>query len=324
MDNTMAKKIQFNSKSVSHFFQDYAALIVLALVLLINLIFTPNFLHVNTLWNLISQAAGLVIVSVGMTFVISSGGIDLSAGSMMAISAVAFTHMAYSTNNVGWSLIFSFLVCGAIGIFNGYVISHWKVQPIILTLCMQMILRGAALLSTSGNALLLDRFPAASVLGLYRFPKGMPGQVIPIVIVILIALFLLKKTSFGKKIEYVGDNSRAARLIGTPILGTMLAVYISSALLACLGGLTEMFRTGACDPTTIGLTYETSAIASVAIGGTSMKGGRAKIFGTFLGAIIMTLINSTVNMNNVPFAYSNVIKSIIIIAAVSLQRERKA
>ncbi|WRS27867.1 ABC transporter permease [Oscillospiraceae bacterium MB08-C2-2] len=320
----LSKGISLNRKDLAHLFAEYAVWIVLGIVLLVNLLITPNFAQVNTLWNLISQAAGLIIVSVGMTIVVSSGGIDLSAGSMMAIAAISFTHMAYATNNVGISLLFSFVVCGIIGIFNGYMISKWKVQPIILTLCMQMILRGASLLSTSGNALLLDRFPSAEVLGLYRFPNGMPGQVIPIVIVLGIALFLLKMTRFGKNIEYVGDNSRGARLTGISITGTLLAVYMSSALLSCLGGLTEMFRTGACDPTTMGLTYETNAIAAVAIGGTSMKGGRAKIFGSFLGAIIMTLINSTVNMNNVPFAYSNVVKTIIIIVAVSLQSERKA
>jgi len=318
------KSVQSQRIDWSRFFADYAAWIVLGILLIINILVTPNFFHPNTLWNLISQSAGLIIISVGMTIVISSGGIDLSAGSMMAIAAVSFTHMAYATNKILWSIVFAFLVCGVIGLFNGYMISKWKVQPIILTLCMQMILRGAALLSTAGNALFLDRFPIASTLGLYRFPGGLPGQIIPIVVVACIALFIFKVTRFGKNVEYVGDNSRAARLTGISITGTLLAVYMSSALLSCLGGLTEMFRTGACDPTTLGLTYETNAIAAVAIGGTSMKGGRARIIGSVIGAIIMTLINSTVNMNNIPFAYSNVVKTIIIVVAVSLQRERKA
>lgn len=312
------------SMTLHELFANYAAVIVLAVVLAVNIAVTPNFLHINTLWNVISQSAGLILVAIGMTIIISSGGIDLSAGSMMAIAAISFTHMAYATDNVMWSLIFSVIVCCALGLFNGYMICQWKVQPIILTLVMQMILRGVALLSTSGNALLLDRFPEAEFFGLFRFSNGMPIQVIPIVIVMVIAVFVLKKTRFGKNVEYVGDNSKAARLTGISIMGTLLLVYMSCALLSCFGGLTEMFRTGACDPTTIGLTYETNAIAAVAIGGTSMKGGRAKIMGSVIGALIMTLINSTVNMNNIPFAYSNIVKTIIIIIAVSLQRERKA
>jgi len=301
----------------------YAAVVVLVLLLAFNVAVTPNFVKLNTIWLLISQSAGLIFPAIGMTIVISSGGIDLSAGSMMAIASVAFTLLAYKTDMVVLSILFSGLVCIAIGVFNGYMINRWKVQPLILTLVMQMILRGVALLSTSGNALPLNRFEAAQFLGLYRFPGGVPGQIVPITIILVLAWFLTKKTRLGKNIESVGDNPRAAHLAGIPILGTIILVYASSALLCCVGGLTEMFRTGACDPTTMGLQYETNAIAAVAIGGTSMKGGNARIFGTLLGALIMSLITVTVNMNNIPFAFSNILKTVIIIFAVALQRERK-
>lgn len=301
----------------------YAAALVLLLLLIFNILVTPNFVRLNTIWLIISQSAGLVLPAIGMTVVISSGGIDLSAGSIMAMASVVFTLMAFQTENVIFSILFSCLVCIFIGVFNGYVISKFKVQPLILTLVMQMILRGAALLATSGNALSLSRFPESKFLGLYRFPGGMPGQIVPIVVTLLLTWFLIKKTRLGKNIESVGDNPRAARLVGIPILGTIILVYAASALLSCLGGLTEMFRTGACDPTTMGLQYETNAIASVAIGGTSMKGGNARIFGTLLGAVIMSLITVTVNMNNIPYVFSNIVKTIIIIFAVALQRERK-
>ena len=310
--------------SAGRWIVQHAAIIVLLALLLLNTIITKNFLQLNTIWLLISQSAGLIFPAIGMTIVISSGGIDVSAGSMMSVAAVAFTLMAVQTEMVVFSILFSVVVCTLIGVFNGYMISHWKIQPIILTLVMQMILRGASLLGTSGNAIPLNRFPEAKFLGLYRFPGGMPGQIVPIAIALVVSVFFIKKTRIGKSIESVGDNARAAHLAGIPILGTIILVYATSALLSCVGGLTEMFRTGACDPTTMGLQYETNAIAAVAIGGTSMKGGNAKIIGTVIGTFIISLIGITVNMNNIPFAFSNIVKTAIIVLAVSLQRERKA
>ena len=320
----MAKRMsRENGQSVGQWVVQHAAILVLAALLILNTVITKNFLQLNTIWLLISQSAGLIFPAIGMTIVISSGGIDVSAGSMMSVAAVAFTLMAVRTDMVVVGIAFSVIVCILIGVFNGYMISRWKIQPIILTLVMQMILRGASLLGTSGNAITLSRFPEAKFLGLYRFPGGMPGQIVPILIALVIAVFFIKKTRIGKNIESVGDNARAAHLAGIPILGTIILVYASSALLSCVGGLTEMFRTGACDPTTMGLQYETNAIAAVAIGGTSMKGGNARIVGTVIGTLIISLIGITVNMNNIPFAFSNIVKTAIIVFAVSLQRERK-
>nr|WP_122011821.1 ABC transporter permease [Maliibacterium massiliense] len=306
------------------FLVNNAALLMLALLLAINIAFTPNFLHLNTLWNLISQVAGLAFIAMGMTIAISSGGIDLSAGSMMAISAMTFAQIATATGNILLAALGALIICAALGLFNGYMIAKWKIQPIILTLVMQMVLRGAAMLVSKAQILSLKSVPIVEDIGLYRFAGGMPIQIIPLALIVAVTFFILKKMRFGKSVEAVGDNSRTARLSGISVMGTLLLVYMASALIAGMGGLIELFRANACDPNMMGLTYELNAIASVAIGGTSMKGGRAKVFGSLVGAAVMTLINITVNMNNIPFAFANIVKTVIIIFAVALQRERKA
>ncbi|MFV0411754.1 MAG: ABC transporter permease [Oscillospiraceae bacterium] len=316
-------KVGLHSKiNVQSIFIKYGATIALGLLIAFNIIFTKNFLSVNTAFLVAKQAAPILFMTVGMTMVISSGGIDISTGSMMGfcgvIIAVGITN---GGNFVTWVLI-ALVSCAVIGVFNGFMIAKVGVQPIILTLVMQIIMRGVTVLMANSNVFVLSKYPEIKFLGLYRFPNKMPIQVIFFVLIVLVGIFILQKTTLGKKIEAIGENGKAARLAGIKTVYVLIAVYVFSAVFAGLCGVLELARNAALDPNELGKLYEMDAIAGVAVGGTNMKGGKANILGSIMGCILMVLIATTVNMNGVPFAVANIVKAAIIIISLAIQREK--
>ena len=300
----------------------YGAIIALIGLILLNSIITKNFLSLNTLWLVIKQATPILFMTVGMTFVISSGGIDISTGSMMAFCGIIVSlGITNGGNFVVWCIIALF-VCALVGVFNGFLISSVGVQPVILTLVMQIVMRGITVLLAKSSVFVLGDYPEIKLLGLYRFPGRVPIQIIFFILIIVISIFVLRKTILGKYVEAVGSNPRAARLAGVHTVAVIIAVYVISAVLAGGCGILEMCRNAALDPNELGKLYEMDAIAGVAVGGTSMKGGKANIVGSIAGCLIMVLIGTTVNMNGIPFAASNIIKAANIIFALAIQRER--
>lgn len=303
----------------------YGAAIALALLILINIIFTQNFLNINTLWLVIRQATPILFMTIGMTLVISAGGIDISTGSMMAFCGVI---VALGISHGGNFIILSvaaLAACAAIGAFNGLLISRVRVQPIILTLVMQIVMRGVTVLIASSSVFVLTdkvKFPEIAFLGLYRFPGRVPIQIVFFIIAAVFGIFIVRMTNLGKRIEAIGGNEKAARLAGVKTIGVITTVYVLSAVLAGICGILEMSRNGALDPNELGKLYELDAIAGTAIGGTSMKGGKANIIGSIMGCTIMILVGTTVNMNGVPYAVANVIKAVIIITSLAIQREK--
>ena len=170
--------------------------------------------------------------------------------------------------------------------------------------------------------ILLFYSPAYSNLGTYRINGSVPIQLVFILIALVIVLFLVKKTTFGRYIQALGDNPIAARLSGVNVFWTIILVYVISSVLAGFAGIIETAKISAADGNAIGNLAELDAIAAVAVGGTPLSGGKAKVMGTVVGALIMQLITISVNMNNIPFEYARVIKSAIIITAVYLQRDK--
>lgn len=297
----------------------YAVYIALLVLVLMNGIFTKNFWSINTMWNIVIQSSTIMLVALGMTVVIASGGIDISIGPIMALSAIVFAKLLDSSLLMAFvSALFLSVVCGAA---NGFLIAKFSIQPMIVTLGMMNMVRGLAELVNDGRTYSFVH-PVVSDLGFYKLGGVVPVQLFMIMIVVAVMFILIKKTRFGMYVEAMGDNRKAAGLSGVKVSGILILVYILSGFLAGAAGLVETVRMSAADPINFGLQIEVDAIASTAIGGTNMAGGKANLAGTVAGVFIMQLITVMVNMNNIPYSVSLVIKTLVVIVAVCTQNER--
>lgn len=309
--------------------QTYGALVVLVLLVLYNLAFTPSFRSLAAVNLNLTQVATTVIIATGMTLVIATGGIDLSVGSLMAIAG-ALAPMLFMRNlplfNVpilGTALawLVPIAVAGLFGLFNGVLVTTFRIQPIIATLILYVGGRGIAQVATSGN---IQNFknPAFQVIGLGR-PFGIPVQVILMLVIVAVAAWVMRATVFGRYVVAVGGNESAARLSGVPVDRVKRTVYVVSGLLAGLAGLIVIAINSSSDANRVGLSMELDAIAAVAVGGTPLTGGRATIGGTLVGALIIQLIRTTLLSKGVPYAVAQIIIAAIILLAVYVQRQRK-
>jgi ribose/xylose/arabinose/galactoside ABC-type transport system permease subunit len=299
----------------------YGALAALVLLVIINSVFTPNFFDVNNFRNILLQVAPTVLVAVGMTIVISTGGIDLSVGSVMAIaSAIAATSLDYGA---GLAVLLALAAAAAAGAFSGALISGFRIQPIIVTLALLISGRGFAQVLSRGGQLVPFSNDSFEYLG-KGVVAGVPVQVIVMALVVGVAIFVMRATPFGRYVVAVGGNEAASRLAGIKIHRTKIIVYALSGLLAGLAGLIETARLGASDAQKVGLNIELDAIAATVVGGTPLTGGRATVVGTLIGALIMQIITTGFVMNGISYAWSLVIKAAIIIVAVYIQRPKMA
>jgi galactofuranose transport system permease protein len=310
--------------------QTYGALLALLALLLYNIAFTPHFLTAATLNINLTQVATVVIVATGMTLVIATGGIDLSVGSLMAIGGalapLIFLNAAFAGNNPALGVALAFvvpvLVTGAFGLFNGSLVAFFKIQPIIATLVLFIAGRGIAQVLTNGN---LQTFSNAGFqyIGLGQL-FGIRVQVVLMLLIVVAAAAVMRLTRFGRYILAVGGNEAAARLAGVPVARVKLGVYGISGLLAGLAGLIAIAINSSSDANNVGQNMELDAIAAVAVGGTPLTGGRATVIGTLIGALIIQLIRYTLLAHGVPAAAALVVKALIILAAVYIQRPRQS
>ena len=305
----------------------HGAWIALALLVLVNLAITPNFATWQTLNVNLTQVCAIVIAGVGMTLVIATGGIDLSVGALMAIAGalapLIFLGKLFPVPHpaVGIALAFvvPVLVTCVLGWFNGWLITRLRIQPIIATLVLFIAGRGIAQVFTNGN-LQVFNLPGFQFIGLGRV-FGVPFQAILMVVIVVAAAWMLRRTVFGREILAIGGNERAARLSGIPVASVKQRVYLISGLLSGIAGLIVIARNSAADANLVGLGMELDAIAAVAVGGTLLTGGRATIVGTLVGALIIQLVRYTLLANGVPDAAALVAKAGIIVLAVWLQRQ---
>jgi len=298
----------------------YGALAALVLLFVLNSLFTPNFFDVNNFRNILLQVATTVLVATGMTLVIATGGIDLSVGAVMAIASA----VAASTLGMGAPLavLLALAVALGAGLFNGALISGFRIQPIIVTLALLISGRGVAQVINGGKIILVEDETFKAV-GQGRLAQ-VPVQVIVMLLVVAAAIFLVRATSFGRYVMAVGGNEAAARLAGVRVGATKTAVYALSGLLAGVAGVIETARQGASDAPNVGLNIELDAIAATVVGGTPLTGGRATVVGTLVGALIMQMITTSFNMNGIKYSWSLVIKAAIIVVAVYIQRPKLA
>ncbi|HEX8638496.1 MAG TPA: ABC transporter permease, partial [Pyrinomonadaceae bacterium] len=255
-----------------------------------------------------------------MTFVIATGGIDLSVGSLMAIaSATAAISLDYGAYP---AILAALIVVTLIGAFSGWLISTFKIQPIIVTLAVLIAGRGIAQVISNGGQLIPFTNESFEFFGKGALFGILPMPILVIAVIIGLAIFVLRATIFGRHVIAVGGNENAARLSGISVNRTKIMVYALSGLLAGIAGLIYTARLGASDASKVGETIELDAIAATVVGGTALTGGRATVIGTVIGALIMQIITTSFNMNGIKFSYALVIKAAIILFVVYLQRPK--
>jgi galactofuranose transport system permease protein len=317
------------SLDLTAFFRRYAALTALLVLLAFDFAVTPNFASLQTLNVNLTQVATIVIVSVGMTLVIATGGIDLSVGSLMAIAGalaplifLSSFGQAHPLLGVTLAFIVPVAVAGLLGTFNGWFITRFQVQPIVGTLVMFIAGRGIGQVLTNGN-LQVFKNPTFQFIGLGRI-FGVPFQVIIMLALVAAAAWMLRRTLFGRQILAVGGNERAARLAGVPVARVKRWVYTISGICAGIAGLVVVSINSSSDANLVGLGMELDAIAAVAVGGTPFTGGQASVIGTLIGALLIQLVRYTLLANGVPDAAALVVKGAIIAGAVWSQQRGKS
>ena len=319
-----------------HVGQTQGAIIALLVLIVFNIGFTDNFLTWPTIRVNLTQVATITIVGVGMTFVIATGGIDLSVGALMAISGAVSAKILGSDwgpldsawAGVPTAIVIPIVIAGIFGLFNGFLVTWFQIQPIIATLILFLGGRGIAKLLSDGILVDFDdvRFPYINTfeyIGRGR-PLGIPVQVILMLVMVAVAAWALRRSVFGRYVLATGGNEPAARLAGVPVNRVKLAVYGLSGLLSGLAGLIAIAQISAADPYRVGEYMELDAIAAAAVGGTALAGGRATIFGTLIGALIIQLLRNTLISHNVAEGTARIAIACAIVIAVLLQRRSAA
>ncbi|WP_432719464.1 ribose ABC transporter permease [Jeongeupia wiesaeckerbachi] len=295
------------------------ALVIMAVVLAT---LSPDFLTVGNLLNVLRQVSINALIAFGMTFVILLAGIDLSVGSVLALSAALMAGLMDGGMNPVAATMVGLIAGAAMGLLNGLIVTKGKVAPFIATLGTMTLYRGWTMVYTNGSP--MTGFNSDFI---YMLGSGYVFGIVPIPVVITLIVFgalwfVLKKTVFGRHVYAVGGNPEASKLSGVKVDRVQLWVYSLSGLMAALAGAILTSRLNSAQPTA-GAGYELDAIAAVVIGGTSLAGGRGWIVGTLIGAVLLGVLNNGLNLLGVSSFYQQVIKGIIILLAVLIDRAGK-
>lgn len=296
---------------------------LLALIVLIIFvsILSPSFLSLTNLMNLMRQVSTNALIAFGMTFVIITGGIDLSVGSTLALSSAIMAGMIVNGIDPLIAMTVSLFAGFVLGAVNGLLITKGKLVPFIATLATMTIYRGATLVLTDGKPITgLDETFIFQFMGRGYF-FGIPFPIVITLVVFALLFVLLHKMSFGRKTFAIGGNEKASFIAGVKSNKIKIFVYSISGVLASLAGIILTSRLNSAQPTA-GESYEMDAIASVVLGGTSMSGGKGRIFGTLIGALIIGTLNNGLNLLGVSTFYQQIVKGIVIIIAVLIDRRK--
>ncbi len=301
--------------------REMGPLIGLILLFVVIAVLNDRFISPTNLSNLLRQVSINALISFGMTFVILTGGIDLSVGSLLALSSAMLASMIKSGVNPELSIIFAALIGLGLGLLNGIIVAYGKVAPFIATLATMTIYRGATLVYTNGNPISgLSDEPFFIALGRGDL-AGVPVPAIIMLIAFLILFFVLRKTPLGRQTYAVGGNEKVSYIAGIKINRVKIVAYALTGLLCALAGAILTSRLNSAQPTA-GTGYELDAIAAVVLGGTSLAGGKGRITGTLIGALIIGTLNNGLNILNVSSFYQQVVKGIVILLAVIMDRKK--
>lgn len=322
-----------NNKKISAMLSEYAAFIALILLGLGLCIISPEFRQVSNLLNLLRQAAFNGLIAIGMTCVILSDGIDLSVGSVFALAAIMCAEMLTAGMPAPVAILAALVIGTSLGFVSGVLVAKFRLQAFIATLITMTAYRGMAMILTDGKPISRLASSIESESGAFLFKALGKGNLllfetvkIPLPAIILVILFgvfyfVLNHTTFGRRVYATGSNAKCAKLVGVDTVKTKMYVYAISGFLSALAGLMMISRVDSAQPT-LGSGYELDAIAAVALGGTSMSGGRGKITGTIAGVLIIAMLNNGLNILGVTSYYQDVIKAIVILVAVLADRKR--
>jgi ribose transport system permease protein len=286
----------------------------------------PNFLKADNLRNIADQIVIIAILAAGMTFVVITGGIDLSVGSLIALSAVVATLLirdvagaeSAPVGGMVWSCLTAVALCGLCGLFSGAMVTFFQVPAFIVTLAMMLVARGLA--SEVSNGASIYQVPASFLwLGGGADLLGIPNGVVLMLALYVAADVMMTRMTLGRYVYALGGNAEAARLSGVPVQRVLLLVYALSGVLAGVGGIVMASRLRSGAPT-YGLMYELYAIAAVVVGGASLSGGEGKMFGTLIGAFIIAVIKNGMNLTGVTPFRQEVVFGAVILGAVLLDR----
>ena len=299
----------------------FAGLLVLCLVLWAA---TPHFLTVSNLLNVLEQTSINAIVAVGMTFVIISGGIDLSVGSVLAVSGIALALALAGGVPAPLAIGIALVVGFACGLLNGLLVTWGRLPPFIATLGMMSVARGAALMLAEGRPIsgFDEGFRALAT----ARPLMIPAPVVITGLIYVVAHFVLSRTIFGRAAYAIGGNEEAARLSGVRVGFHKTMIYGVAGLTSAAAAVILTARLNSAQPTA-GTMYELDAIAATVIGGTSLLGGEGTLVGALIGALVMGVLRNGLNLLNVSSFFQQVVIGVVIIVAVlidmSLKRRRR-
>ena len=314
------ESVKMNKKKLINQINIYRSVLILLVICVFATILSPSFLSVTNLFNVFKQITVAGIVGCGMTFVILTGGIDLSVGSILGLSGVLASGVLASTGNTAVAVAVSPTVGIACGAVNGFFVSVCGIPPFISTLGMMTLLRGVILVYTKGSPI-----PIKS--DAYKFfgkgsIAGIPVPVIILIIVFLLAHYILTQTSYGRSVYAVGGNREAARLSGIRVKTSEFLVYTLNGLMCGMAGLILTARLGSAQSTS-GTGIEMDAIAAVILGGTSLSGGVGFVLPTVVGAMIMGIIDNILTLMNVNPHATNIVKGAVILIAVLVDKKVK-
>lgn len=280
-----------------------------------------SFIDPGNLKNLLRQVSINALISFGMTFVILTGGIDLSVGSILALSSALMGSFIKSGIDPILAVAMACLIGAALGSINGLVITYGKVAPFIATLATMTIFRGLTLVYTNGNPIsnltdneLFHEFGQGYLMGL-------PIPALIMLVMFALSYFILHKTPLGRKTYAVGGNEKVSFIAGIKIERIKIFAYTITGFLCGISGAILTSRLNSAQPTA-GTGYELDAIAAVVLGGTSLSGGKGRIIGTLIGALIIGTLNNGLNILNVSSFYQQVVKGIVILLAVLMDRKK--
>ncbi|MBD3305845.1 ribose ABC transporter permease [candidate division KSB3 bacterium] len=301
--------------------QTFSMFVILLLIWIVLSVLSPYFFTVNNLFEITLQSAVFAIIAAGETFVIVSGGIDLSVGSVFAFSSVVGGLVFQFTGNTVLTILASILAGVFAGLVNGTCITQLKVPPFVATLGMMGIARGFALILCQGIPI-YGLTKGYMWLGQGKIFGLIPVPTILVAILFLLAFFILRYTRFGRFTYAIGSNAEATRLSGININRVTLGIYMVSGMLTAIAGVIESARLGTIQPAG-GAGYELLAIGAVVIGGTSLFGGEGDIIASLIGALIVTTIRNGLNILGVYAFWQYVVNGLIIIIAVSIDQMRR-
>ncbi|EPH6584492.1 ribose ABC transporter, permease protein [Vibrio cholerae] len=300
------------------------SLIALLFLVVVVSFLNPNFFTVDNLLNILRQTSVNAIIAVGMTLVILTAGIDLSVGSVLALCGAFAATLVAMEVPVLVAVPTALLAGAALGAISGIIIAKGKVQAFIATLVTMTLLRGVTMVYTDGRPISTGFTDTADTFAWFGtgYALGIPVPVWLMVVVFVGAWYLLNHTRFGRYVYAVGGNESATRLSGINVDRVKIGVYAICGLLAALAGIIVTSRLSSAQPTA-GMGYELDAIAAVVLGGTSLMGGKGRIMGTLIGALIIGFLNNALNLLDVSSYYQMIAKAVVILLAVLVDNKNK-